>query len=76
MAAPPGNTNAKKEGVSFVVRARVSDPGTVADLKCHSPEEIGAALEGWLMWWESPESDNMSFLEWMRAHTNYGQYKK
>jgi hypothetical protein len=38
---------------------------------------LGAALEGWLMWWESPESDEASsYPEWIKSHTDYGQYTK
>jgi hypothetical protein len=75
MSAPTGNANATKPGVSFVARIRVGNDDTVADLKLKSPEELGAALEAWLMWWESPESDNSSFIEWIKARTDYGQYK-
>lgn len=69
MAAPKGNRNAAKEGKSFVVRVRVSDPDAVPDLRSHSPEELGHALEGWLLWWESPESDDCNFIEWMKSST-------
>lgn len=75
MAAPKKNQNAAKSGESFVIRVRVNDPNLIPDIKCHSPEEIGAAIEGWLMWWESPESDESSFIEWMKERTDYGQYK-
>jgi hypothetical protein len=46
MPAPIGNTNAAKPGESFVIRVRVSDPGTIADLKCHSPEELARHWKG------------------------------
>ena len=75
MPAPKGNQNAAKPGESFVIRVRVSDPGTIADLKCHSPEELGQALEGWMLWWESPESDYSSFFDGVKAQTDYGKYK-
>lgn len=75
MPAPKGNKNAAKPGESFLVRVRVSDPDLIPDIKCHTPEELGAALEAWLMWWESPESDEVSFTEWIKAHTDYGQYE-
>lgn len=75
MPALTGNRNAAKPGESFVIRVRVSDPGAINDLKCHSPEELGAALEAWLIWWESPESDESSFAEWVKALTDYGQHK-
>lgn len=75
MPAPKGNTNAAKAGKSFVIRVQVADTDLIPDLKCHSPEEFGVALEDWLMWLESPESDESSFIEWIKARTDYGQYK-
>lgn len=75
MPAPTGNTNAAKPGVENKFRVRVASEEDLLDIGNLDPTARGVALIGYLLWLESPESDENSFLDWMKARTDYGQYK-
>jgi hypothetical protein len=74
MPAPKGNQNAAREGTEKKYRVRLPDPADHADVGLLDTIQRGHALIGYLMWMESPESDEISFIEWMKQKTNYGQY--
>jgi len=72
MPAPRGNTNATRDGYSDKFRIRVPEEGDLRDIAgMDSPYERGIALIGYLIWKESPESDESSFIEWMKEQCHY-----
>lgn len=68
MAAPKGNRNAAKFGreQKFSVRAEEGDLSTIS---LFTPTQRGIALVGYLLWLESPESEEIGFIEWMKSKT-------
>ena len=67
MPAPKGNTNAAKPGESAVFRIRFRNPGDIDRAKLLTPEQLGWAVEAYLLWLELPESDESPYLEWLKA---------
>lgn len=74
MPAPKGNQHATKEGTEKKYRVRLPDETDHADVGLLDTIQRGRALIGYLMWMESPESDENNFLDWMRKQTDFGQY--
>lgn len=69
--APKGNTNAARDGHEKKFRVRVKDADDLADITAMDTYERGIALIGYLIWKESPESDESSFLEWIQKQCHY-----
>jgi hypothetical protein len=74
MPAPKGNTNAARPGTEKKYRVRLPDKADHANVGLLDTIQRGHALIGYLMWMESPEADDHSFLEWIKKQTDYGQY--
>jgi hypothetical protein len=75
MPAPKGNRNAARPGSERAYRVRVIDDADHDAITLLDPYERGLALVGYLLWRDSPEHDDSAFIEWIKAHTDYGQYK-
>lgn len=71
MPAPKNNTNAAREGHEKKFRVRVNTADDLADITAMDTYERGVALIGYLIWRESPESDESSFLDWMKKQCHY-----
>jgi hypothetical protein len=71
MPAPKGNTNATRKGVEKIYRVRVPSEDDLMDITQMDTNERGIALIGYLLWLESPENDEYSFLEWVKMQCHY-----
>ena len=71
MPAPKGNAYAARDGHEKKVRVRVSTADDLADITEMDTYERGVALIGYLIWKESPESDESSFVDWMKEKCHY-----
>lgn len=69
--APKGNTNASRDGHEKKFRVRVTSDADLVDIAAMDTYERGIALIGYLIWKESPESDESSFIEWMKEQCHY-----
>lgn len=69
--APKGNTNAAREGHEKKFRVRVNTADDLADITEMDTYERGLALIGYLIWKESPEHDENSFIKWMKEQCHY-----
>jgi hypothetical protein len=66
MPAPTGNTFAARPGIEKKFRVRVPDESDLLDIGKLDTYARGVALRGYLLWLESPESDESSFITWIR----------
>lgn len=71
MPAPKKNTNASRDGHEKKFRIRVTGDCDLADITAMDTHERGMALVGYLIWRESPESDESGFIEWMKEQCQY-----
>lgn len=71
MPAPKGNTNAARDGHEKKFRVRVKSEADLETIAGMDTYERGLALIGYLIWQESPESDENSFVEWMKTQCHY-----
>lgn len=69
VGAPKGNRNAARPGTERKYRIRFLEEQDHHDTAILDPYQRGLAIIGYLMWLESPESDENSFVEWMKERT-------
>lgn len=71
MPAPKGNANAARDGHEKKFRIRVKNMDDLEVIAGMDTYARGLACIGYLIWLESPESDESSFIDWMKAQCHY-----